>query len=59
MSNVNDARRELQGFLTDMAALRPFADPDTQDGKAFLAAFTAAKDKAKLAAETYVAALKA
>ena len=59
MSNVNDARRELQGFLNDMAALRPFADPETQDGKAFLAAFTAAKDKAKVAAETYVAALKA
>lgn len=58
MSNVNDARRELQGFLTDMAALKPFVDAGTQEGKAFLAAFTAAKDKAKLAAETYVAALK-
>jgi len=59
MSNVNDARRELQGFLTDMAALKPFADPNTQDGQAFLLAFTAARDKAKAAAEIYVAALKA
>jgi len=59
MSNVNDARRELQGFLTDMAALKPFADANTQEGKAFLAAFSAAREKAKEAAETYVAALKA
>lgn len=59
MSNVNDARRELQGFLSDMAALRPFADPGTQDGHVFVAAFSAAREKAKLAAEVYVAALKA
>ena len=58
MSNVNDARRELQGFLTDMAALRQFADPETADGQAFVAAFAAAREKAKIAAETYVKALK-
>jgi hypothetical protein len=59
MSNVNDARRELQAFLADMTALKPFADQNSQDGQAFVAAFAAAKSKAKLAAETYVAALKA
>jgi hypothetical protein len=58
MSNVNDARRELQGFLSDMTALKPFVDERSPDGQAFVAAFTAARDKAKLAAETYVAALK-
>jgi hypothetical protein len=58
MSNVNDARRELQGFLSDMAALKPFVDAHSPDGQAFVAAFTAAREKAKLAAEIYVAALK-
>jgi hypothetical protein len=58
MSNVNDARRELQGFLSDMAALKPFVEADVPDGQAFIAAFTAAREKAKLAAEIYVAALK-
>lgn len=59
MSNVNDARRELQGFLNDMAALKPFAEPSDRDGRAFVAAFAAAREKALQAAETYVAALKA
>ena len=58
MSNVNDARRELQAFLGDMAALKPFANGDTEEGKVFLAAFAAAKEHAKQAAETYVVALK-
>jgi hypothetical protein len=58
MSNVNDARRELQGFLNDMTALKPYIEPTTPDGQAFVAAFNAAREKAKLAAETYVAALK-
>jgi hypothetical protein len=58
MSNVNDARREMQGFLSDMAALKPFVEADAPDGQAFVAAFAAAREKAKLAAEIYVAALK-
>jgi hypothetical protein len=58
MSNVNDSRRELQALLSDMAALQPFADPGSQDSQVFLAAFKAAREKAKLAAEAYVAALK-
>ena len=58
MSNVTDARRELQELLSDMAALKPFADSSTQDAQAFVAAFHAAREKAKHAAETYVAALK-
>lgn len=58
MSNVNDARRELQALLSDMAALKPFVDAETQDGQVFMAAFSAAKEKAKVAAEIYVAALK-
>jgi hypothetical protein len=58
MSNVTDARRELQEFLSDMAALRPFADSNTQDAQPFVAAFQAAREKAKHAADTYVAALK-
>ncbi len=56
--NVADARRELQGFLSDMAALKPFADTSSQDGQAFVQALAAAREKAKQAAETYVAALK-
>ena len=58
MSNVNDARRELQALLSDMAALAPFANAETEDGRVFMAAFSAAREKAKLAAEIYVSALK-
>lgn len=58
MSNVNDARRELQAFLSDMTALKPFVEEARGDAKAFVEAFGAAREKAKQAAEAYVAALK-
>jgi hypothetical protein len=58
MSNVNDARRELQAFLSDMTALKPFVETETRDAQAFVAAFGAAREKAKQAAEAYIAALK-
>ncbi len=58
MSNVNDARRELQAFLSDMTALKPFVEEARGDAQAFVAAFGAAREKAKQAAEAYVAALK-
>ena len=58
MSNINDARRELLAYVGDMTALRPFVDPNSKDGQVFVAAFEAARERAKVAAETYTAALK-
>ena len=58
MSNVNDARRELHAFLNDMAALKQFADAQNEDAQPFVAAYAAAREKAKLAAEAYALAVR-
>jgi len=55
MTTLDDARRELREFLTDMAALRTFADPLDADAAPFTAAFAVARERALRAAEAYVA----
>jgi len=51
---VEAARKELQAWLADLAALKPFADPNK--GDAFFDAWKAALAKAEEAAEAYAKA---
>ena len=57
MVDVEAARETLLKFLTDMAALKDFADVGNPDADDFVAAFSAARERAKRAAREYVAAL--
>lgn len=60
MSAIDDARKELRTLLEDMNGLKPHADlPGNADAAPFTAAFAAAREKAKAAAQRYVDALKA
>jgi hypothetical protein len=57
---LTDARKNMQEFLADMSALKEFADPSGDpDGKPFVDAFEAARDRALLAAKAYLDALAA
>lgn len=59
MSAVDDARRTLREYLDDMAALKQFADPGNPDAAPFVAAFAAARERARAAADAYAAAVTA
>jgi len=57
MSKLSDARAKMRDFLTDMAALKPFADLDQRNE--LNEAFALARIEAKKAAVEYVEAIKA
>jgi hypothetical protein len=59
MSTIDEARRELHAFIDDMDSLKVYADPGNPEAAPFNSAFAMAREKAKLAAETYIKALKA
>jgi hypothetical protein len=57
MNNIDIARKNLISLLDDLAALKPHVDIGNDDAQDFVAAFTAAREKAKEAARTYTEAL--
>jgi hypothetical protein len=55
---LKDARADLKTWLEDMCLLKPWIDTGNPEAAAFVAAFTAARDKALLAATAYAEAVK-
>ncbi len=55
---VDDARKEMQGFLEDVDQLREWVNPTDAAEKPFLDAHSAARDRARATAARYAALVK-
>jgi hypothetical protein len=59
MPALDDARKKLRDFLSDMDALGQYADPNRPDAAPLVEAFAVARERALAAATAYVTAVKA